>query len=82
MVATITDDRKRINRKHRDRDIAIKKKDTNQQREAMDKLYCRACRAVDMVTLNSVRRDKLTKILIQKNYADFIRVVDRLMESF
>lgn len=81
MVISI-EDRKIINRKQKKKAIAEKKAATIQQRTVLDALFARACRAVNMTTLHAVRRDKFTKVLTQKNYLDFIRVVDRLMESF
>lgn len=81
-MVEISEERRAKNRNAVKKQIAEKKRITVEQRDTLDKLYVRACRAVDMVTLHAVRRDKLTKVLTQKNYLDFIRVSDRLMESF
>jgi hypothetical protein len=81
-ILEITADRKRINKEKKNKEIANKKAYTILQRETLDKLYALACRAVELKTLYSIRRHPLTKKLSQKSYLDFIRVVDRLMESF
>lgn len=81
-MLTISDERRKANKMAAQKAIADKKKHTIQQREALDALFARACRAVELKTLYAVRRDKLTKVLTQRNYLTFIRVVDRLMESF
>lgn len=81
-MVEISDARRTINLKNKKKAIAEKKAATIQQRTVLDALFARACRAVNMTTLEAVRRDKFTKVLTQKNYTDFIRVVDRLMESF
>lgn len=68
--------------KKRREGIRIKKSnETRRQNQTLDCLYLLACKAPDLESLYVLRASRETKVLTRINYAKFILLLDRLMES-
>lgn len=82
MVLILTEERKALNVRRTKRIKMKKNNATRLQNTTLDALYILICKAPDLKSLYALRRCRETKHLDKPSYSKFIRVLDRLMESF